>query len=105
MAVVTGCVAGLAAIVFQFSVRAIHHFALGGLAGYDPGDAAGEYSFIHSGESGFSIWMLLLVITLGGLLSGWIVFKFAPEAEGHGTDGAIDAFHNKRGKFRSRFPL
>lgn len=105
LAIVTGIVAGLAAIIFQFGVQAIHHFALGGLAGYAPGDAAGEHSFFESNESSFSIWMLLLVITLGGLLSGYIVFKYAPEAEGHGTDGAIDAFHNQKGKIPIKIPI
>src|SRR5690606_30469039 len=42
------------------------------------------------------------VLTLGGLLSGVIVFWLAPEAEGHGTDAAIDAFHHKGGRVRFR---
>jgi CIC family chloride channel protein len=33
------------------------------------------------------------------------VYTFAPEAEGHGTDAAIDAFHNKRGEIRGRIPI
>jgi len=39
-------------------------------------------------------WLIPLVTTLGGLISGLLVFGLAPEAEGHGTDSAIDAFHN-----------
>ncbi len=42
---------------------------------------------------------------LGGLVSGFIVYKFAPEAEGHGTDAAISAFHYNNGKIRRRIPL
>ena len=34
-----------------------------------------------------------------------LVFKFAPEAEGHGTDAVIEAFHQKRGYIRKRVPL
>jgi len=34
-----------------------------------------------------------------------LVFKFAPEAEGHGTDAVIDAFHTKGGKIRKRIPF
>jgi CIC family chloride channel protein len=49
-------------------------------------------------------WLIPLVVALGGLLSGLIVFTLAPEAEGHGTDAAIDAFHRKAGKIRSRIP-
>jgi H+/Cl- antiporter ClcA len=44
-----------------------------------------------------------LVVGLGALLGGIIVFRFAPEAEGHGTDAAISAVHhNPRGiRFRA----
>ncbi len=54
---------------------------------------------------GFYPWLLLLVPALGGLLSGVIVFTFAPEAEGHGTDSVIDAYHNRQGQIRPRVPL
>ncbi len=38
-------------------------------------------------------WAIPLVATVGGLISGLIVYFVAPEAEGHGTDAAIDAVH------------
>jgi CIC family chloride channel protein len=38
------------------------------------------------------------------LLAGIIVFSLAPEAEGHGTDAAIDAFHKGK-SIRARIPL
>ncbi|MFA5064238.1 MAG: chloride channel protein [Dehalococcoidia bacterium] len=50
------------------------------------------------------LWAIPLVTTLGGLASGLIVFKFAPEAEGHGTDAAINAFHNQNAHIRARVP-
>jgi CIC family chloride channel protein len=50
-------------------------------------------------------WLLLLIPTIGGLLSGILVFTLAPEAEGHGTDAVIDAYHNKQGQIRPRVPL
>ena len=46
-----------------------------------------------------------MVTGLGGLLSGLIVYSLAPEAEGHGTDAAIHAFHHKKGEIRSRVPV
>jgi CIC family chloride channel protein len=49
-------------------------------------------------------WLLPLVTMLGGLLSGIIVFNLAPEAEGYGTDAAIEAIHHKRGRIRARIP-
>jgi H+/Cl- antiporter ClcA len=43
------------------------------------------------------------VVGLGALLGAVLVFRFAPEAEGHGTDAAISAVHhNPRGiRFRA----
>src|SRR5919112_2871498 len=49
--------------------------------------------------------MVLLVPTLGGLASGLLVFSLAPEAEGHGTDAMIRAFHRGGGVIRGRIPL
>jgi CIC family chloride channel protein len=51
------------------------------------------------------LWALILVPVAGGLLSGWLVARFAPEARGHGTDSAISAFHHQRGDIRARVPL
>jgi CIC family chloride channel protein len=47
---------------------------------------------------------LPLVVAVGGLISGAIVFGLAPEAEGHGTDAAIDAIHHRGGRIRARIP-
>jgi len=45
------------------------------------------------------------VVALGGLISGIIVYRFAPEAEGHGTDAAIAAYHHNPRGIRGRIPL
>ncbi len=50
-------------------------------------------------------YLLPVSTVLGGLISGFIVYRFAPEAEGHGTDAAISAFHYNNGKIRRRIPL
>lgn len=50
-------------------------------------------------------WLVPVATTLGGLLSGLLVYTFAPEAEGHGTDAVVKAFHRKRGYIRARVPL
>ncbi len=33
------------------------------------------------------------------------MFRFAPEAEGHGTDAAIDAYHHGPRRIRARIPI
>ncbi|MCL2005812.1 MAG: chloride channel protein [Planctomycetaceae bacterium] len=51
-------------------------------------------------------WILILLIpTLGGLLCGFIIRAFAPDAFGDGTDHAIRSFHKRNGTLRNRVPL
>jgi len=100
-----GVVAGLGAIAFQYLSQMVLFYALGGVAGYIPGEPKGEHGFFEHGTHEFSPWKLVLVMTGGGFVSGWLVSKFAPEAAGHGTDAAIEAFHHNRGIIRSRVPF
>ena len=52
-----------------------------------------------------SFWLLLAIPTAGGLLTGWLVYALAPEAEGHGTDSVVHAFHRLKGHVRRRVVL
>jgi H+/Cl- antiporter ClcA len=90
----TGPAAGATA---RAALSASTHLFLGLLAGYQPPAPAGEGG--GAGSAGFARpWAIPLVAALGALVSGWLVFTWAPEAEGHGTDAAIDAVHhNPRG--------
>lgn len=92
-----GVIAGLGAILFYEALVLATHLLLGDLAGYQVPTPAGEGGL--RGSAGFARpWALPLVVGLGGLLSGLLVYSFAPEAEGHGTDAAITAIHeNPRG--------
>ncbi|MBA4032245.1 MAG: chloride channel protein [Planctomyces sp.] len=100
-----GVVAGLGAVAFQFVCQLVAWSTLGFMAGYAPPEPAGEHRRFEMAESTFQPWMLVVVAVGGGLASGLIVFTFAPEAEGHGTDNVIDAYHHKRGRIRARVPL
>ena len=104
-AIIIGIVAGLAAVALQFLVESMQHVTLSWLAGHQPQEAAGEHSFFTSPPRELRVWMILPIITFGGLLTGLLVFTFAPGAQGHGTDGAIDAFHNRRGVIPLRIPV
>ena len=103
--VLIGLIAGLGAIVFHYLCHIGSHVFLDYMAGYHPPHPAGEAPIFSPTTTAFSRWMLLIVPALGGILSGWIVYTFAPEAEGHGTDAAIDAYHNKGGYIRGRIPI
>ena len=110
LAPLIGVVAGLGAIGFHLLCLLITHVSLEWGAGYHQGGAGNEMEFLDVFGSGLSHrdlvpWMLLIVPTVGGLISGFIVYKYAPEAEGHGTDAAIDAYHNKGGVVRGRVPI
>ena len=99
-----GVVGGIGAIAFYTALEVATHFFLGLLGGYTPPSPAGEGSAPL--VSGFARpWAIPLVVALGGLISGLIVFRFAPEAEGHGTDAAIAAFHHNPRGIRARIPL
>ncbi len=100
-----GIVSGLGAALFHYLCEAGMHFLLDMFAGYRPPKPSGEGHLFHPTSIPFTPWMLLIVPTLGGLVSGWLVYTFAPEAEGHGTDSAIDAYHNKKGIVRGRVPI
>lgn len=98
-----GVVAGVGAILFATAIALCTHWFLGDIAGFIPPNPAGEGTTELTPIG--RIWLLPAVTTLGGLLTGLIVFTLAPEAEGHGTDAAIEAFHEKGGRIRSRIPL
>jgi chloride channel protein, CIC family len=102
LGVLIGTMAGVGAIVFYEALLACTHFFLGTLAGYHVPTPAGEGG--QSASASFARpWALPLVVGLGALLGAILVFRFAPEAEGHGTDAAISAVHhNPRGiRFRA----
>ncbi len=100
---VVGFVAGLGAVGFLLALDATIHVCLGRLMHFQlPPTGEGT---AHAITWPWPWWMILLVPTVGGLISGWLVFTFAPEAEGHGTDALIRAFHRGNGQIRTRVPL
>jgi H+/Cl- antiporter ClcA len=102
LGVIIGAVAGCGAIVFYEALVASTHFFLGVLAGYHIPTPIGEGGHAAS-ASAARPWALPLVAGAGALLGAVLVFRIAPEAEGHGTDAAISAVHhNPRGvRFRA----
>jgi len=100
-----GVASGLAAAAFHVALEEVSAATLHGLASYWPPVAEGEGELAPPGAAPTRRWVLLLLPAIGGLLSGWIVFRFAPEAEGHGTDALLRSFHRLRGEIRGRIPL
>jgi CIC family chloride channel protein len=98
-----GSIAGVGAIIFYAMIQLATGFLLGSLTGFYPPNPLGEGATIASPH--VSVFLLPVVAAIGGLIAGILVYKFAPEAEGHGTDEAIAAFHRKNGTIRRRIPV
>jgi CIC family chloride channel protein len=103
--VLIGLIAGFGSIVFQYLCQLGQHYFMDFIAGYRPPSPAGEHHLLDPTNTPFNRITLLFLPALGGLVSGWLVYTYAPEAEGHGTDAAIDAYHRKGGFMRSRVPI
>lgn len=99
-----GIVSGFGAVLFYLGLNAVSNYILGGIGGYYPPSPGGELSPFSHPETNIR-WLLFLLPAIGGLIAGYIIFTYAPEAEGHGTDAVIDAYNNKRGFIRKRVPL
>jgi CIC family chloride channel protein len=106
LSVLVGVAAGLAAALFNSALELVNNVVLGRLAGWEPPLPRGEIQILHKAtDVELRRWLLWILPAVGALFSGWIVFRFAPEAEGHGTDAMIHAFHHKRGAMRPRVPI
>lgn len=88
-----GIVSGLGAVVFFESLKLATHLFLSTLAHYRIGGPKGEGGKLPSTH--FSRpWAIPLITGGGALLGAVLVYRFAPDAEGHGTDAAIAAVHH-----------
>ncbi|MEN0135086.1 MAG: chloride channel protein, partial [Rhodococcus sp. (in: high G+C Gram-positive bacteria)] len=104
LGVVIGIVAGLGAVVFYVALSEATQLLIVDIGGYHPPTAAGDGG--AGGSREFTRpWAIPLVVCLGGLVSGILVFTLAPEAEGHGTDAAIEAVHRDPRMIRVRVVL
>ncbi len=99
-----GVVGGLGAALFFYLLDLLQHWTLGQIEGYYPPPAGSEPA-LHAPQLPTHWWAVLLVPTVGGLICGFLVYRFAPEAEGHGTDAMVKAFHRLSGRIRARVPV
>jgi len=100
-----GVAGALGAQAFLLLLKACSSLLLGDLGGYRMPALSSENGIPHPAVGPHGLWLVPLATTLGGLLTGLLVYGLAPEAEGHGTDAAVNAFHNLGGVIRARVPL
>ena len=108
LAVLVGLVAGLGAILFYVATRAVEQYAVGHLAGYDPQPhPAGEVviSWLPAVSPTLHPWLLLLIPTVGGLLSGVLVYSLAPGGGGPRHRRRYRRLSLHQGQIRPRVPL
>jgi CIC family chloride channel protein len=100
--VLLGVVGALSAQLFMIFLHVSEHIFCVWLAGYVPPGLPEEGGVLRQYIGPDGLWLIPVVTTLGGLISGILVFSLAPEAEGHGTDAAVKAYHWAGGAIRYR---
>ncbi len=102
---IVGVISGLGAILFQSLLVLLKEYSINHLMGLNPLAPGGERQVLRFVTGNFNPYLIVFLPALGGLIAGILIYKFAPEAEGHGTDEAIKAFHRKRGLIRPSVPI
>jgi CIC family chloride channel protein len=97
---------GLFALLFQFLLQTVNHFCFNVLIGIPVHHPDNEKPLVDFVVRQPAFPYLIVVMTgLGGLVTALLVQRFAPEAQGHGTDNAINAYHRQQGLIRPRVPI
>jgi len=105
IAILMGVISGIGAILLFWGLETGTHFFMETLLGFHMPLEGQSIAEITQWSPPPVIWLIIPVISLGGLISGLLVCSLAPESEGHGTDDAvIRAFHGE-GKLRWRIPV
>ncbi len=89
LAALSGLLAGCGSIVFHYLIALFQWIAFGS------GAHAGPLDTIMS--PGYSRWRIVLAPTIGGLIVGALIYRFAREARGHGVPAVVRAVHERGG--------
>ncbi len=100
--VLMGVVGGFAALLFAWMLRMCDRLFLVMGAGYQHPVLPSEGGPLHQVIGPHGLWLVIPMIVIGGLISGFLVYTWAPEAEGHGTDTAVKSYHRSGGFIRAR---
>lgn len=99
LALVVGVGAGLGAIAFRYLILGFTEL----FSGHSDPSALGHFTNAHVPLLG--PYVVLVIPVLGGLLYGPLVYRFAPEARGHGVPEVMLAVHSAEGRIRGRVPV
>lgn len=96
LGIVIGIIAGLASILFYYATEASETLFMHYLMGYNRPLPLGEGGSLSYTFSILRTYFIPISIILGALVSAFLVYKFAPETEGHGTDAVIKSYHEDK---------
>jgi len=102
ISLIIGVVSGFGSILFIELLRLLQSIFYNNIIGFNVPSAE---NFVQLDLKLHQPLLIPLIVAIGGLVSGFLVYTFAPEAEGHGTDAAIAAFHRFAGRVRRRVPI
>lgn len=102
--ILLGIIGGLSAQLFTWMLHVFSDLFLVRLAGYIPPGLPEEGGVLSQSIGAHGLWLIPVATVLGGLIAGVLVYGLAPEAEGHGTDTAVKAYHQSGGMIRARVP-
>ena len=102
ISLVIGIASGVGSIIFIELLKWLQTIFYNNLVGFNIPSAE---KFVNTSLSITRPYIIPLAVAIGALVSGFLVYTFAPEAEGHGTDAAIAAFHRFAGRVRRRVPF
>jgi CIC family chloride channel protein len=99
LAVTVGALTGLGAVGFRLLITAFTRM----FTGYDDYSGLGRVASTHWPWLGF--WFLLLAPVVAGAVYGPIVYRFAPEARGHGVPEVMYAVSHRGGRIAPQVSL
>ena len=103
LAPLIGALSGVFAAGFYYFMGAFSGLLAWALGYLDSPGLVFDASTLFIGAGGAS-WLTPLVVAAGAGAGGLLVYKVAPEAEGHGTNAAIEAYHRRAGIVRPAVP-
>ena len=93
LGIIIGILAGLISVLFYYSTEASENFFMHYIIGYNRPLPLGEGGSLSYTFSILRYYLIPVSIILGALVSALLVYRFAPETEGHGTDSVIKSYH------------
>jgi len=105
LSLLVGVTVGLAASGVYYVLEWAEAILLYRTAGLQQPPFGAAMRLFDSGNTEPVWWLLMLLPAAGGLVTGLVIWFFAPEARGAGVNEVIDAYHNHRGRIRTRVPI